>query len=183
MLVISNSVITGEFMKNVRWIGLLISSTLMSACVPTNTRQADLSTWFKGNYGQNLTAVITKFEPGRGTGATYKRNSLDRLRLNLTTNRDGYITIVSIDEKMRFGLLDQFYFHAGDQVLPPAGTEWKIQSSNGLRRLRAIFTDTPPAAKFPNSKFNDDIDQVTVTYLNRSNANIRDVAETYFILQ
>ncbi|WP_027891244.1 DUF4384 domain-containing protein [Calidithermus chliarophilus] len=158
----------------------LLLVSLLSACT-LYVRSASVGVGF----GVNLDRVITRLEPDRGTGASYRPG--DRIRFIITLTQPGYVTLVSTEASGYSNTLGTYYLDAGTTILPPPGQgvgyyQVAYDSPSGVERIRAIYTNTRPSGsvriegRFSNDEFNN---QVRI-YFERNIAQARDVADSYF---
>ncbi|WP_027892899.1 DUF4384 domain-containing protein [Calidithermus chliarophilus] len=161
----------------------IVLALAAAGCGPSvvTVRSGDLGTWFKGQYGLELTQVIKRFEPGKGAGAAYRVGEAVRFVLNL--DRQGHVAVISLDLDAQSTprLLGRYFLAAGDQVLPPPGgpSEYRLSPPAGWQRVRVIFTDR----QGPSALSARDGDAATAAYIRSSGATVFDVAETYLVIR
>lgn len=157
---------------------------LLSACT-IYVRPGSLSLGFRGSFDLSPTPIITRLEPDRGTGASYRPG--ERIRFVISLTQPGYVTLVSTEASGYSNTLGTYYLEAGTTLLPPPGqgADYYLvdpSSPYGLERIRAIYTNTQPRGylsirgTFSNDEFNNQIR----LYFERNLAQTRDVAESYF---
>lgn len=168
----------------VRVLFALSLLSLLSACT-IYVRPGNLSLGFRGSFDLSPVPVITRLEPDRGTGATYRPG--ERIRFVISLTQPGYVTLVSTEASGYSNTLGTYYLEAGTTLLPPPGqgADYYLVdpgSPYGLERIRAIYTNTQPRGylsirgTFSNDEFNN---QIRI-YFERNLAQTRDVAESYF---
>jgi hypothetical protein len=132
------------------------------------------------SYRLDLTPAILRFEPDRGAGATYFVG--EEIRFLLTLGRLGWVTLVVIDPDGRTYELDRFYLGRGTHVLPPGAYRYRLVPPRGLHRVRAVYTEAPPADRVRLEGVFTDWDARLRVYLEASGARGYQVAETHFYL-
>ncbi|RDI95375.1 DUF4384 domain-containing protein [Meiothermus sp. QL-1] len=131
-----------------------------------------------------LSPVITRFEPDRGPGSSYRVGESVRFWLSLT--RPGYITLAAIDPDGVAYEFDRLFLNPGTHLLSgPPGYRYELRPPLGLQRVRAIYTDTPhpPGLVLRGRYTASGWEQQTYLYIERSGSRVRDIAETYFYIR
>jgi hypothetical protein len=157
--------------------------SLLPACT-LYVRSGSFSLGFRGSFDLSPVPVITRLEPDRGSGATYRPG--ERIRFVISLTQPGYVTLISTEASGYTNTLGTYYLQAGTTLLPPPGQgdHYLVDPASpyGLERIRAIYTNTQPKGylsiqgTFSNAEFNN---QIRI-YFERNPAQIRDVAESYF---
>jgi len=159
---------------------LSVLALLLSSCT-LYLKPGDVS--FRLRFGVELTPTIVRLEPDRGTGSTYFVG--ETIRFIVSTDRSGYVTLVSIDPDGSSDVLTTRFLDAGTYVFPLTGegVQYTLAPPRGLQRVRAIFTDRPSSVSFRGTYTDDGWDRQTTFYIQRSSSRIQDVAETYFYIR
>ena len=93
-------------------------------------------------FGVPLHNVITLFEPTRGQGAGYRIG--DRISFNVRTDRDGYLTLTSIDEDGFVHTFARNIFIRGGRTVTLDGPDsrhvFSVEPPRGVVRVRASFS-------------------------------------------
>ncbi|SDF10113.1 protein of unknown function [Thermus arciformis] len=152
---------------------LVLLAGLLSAC--TVTLEGLTLT-----YRLDLTPAILRFEPDRGTGATYFVG--EEVRFFLTLESPGWVSLVVQDPDGHTYELDRFYLPRGTHVLPPGAYRYVLTPPRGLHRVRAVYTDTEPGALRLEGVYTDWDARLRV-YLEASRARRYQVAETHFYVR
>ncbi len=152
---------------------------LLSACRVVVT-PTDVSLGVSGSYSP----VISRFEPDRGVGASYRVG--EEVRFIITLQRSGYLSLVAIDPDGRsYEFEHGVYLAAGTYVLPLAQMRHRyvVDYPTGRQIVKAVFTDTRPSGvRFQGVYSNDGFKERLRLYFNQSYASVRDVAQTYFYI-
>ncbi len=159
---------------------LALLAGLLAGCVP-GTRSS-LSVGLR--FGLELSPIITRFEPDRGAGASYRVGESVRFVVSLT--RPGYLTLVGLDPDGVAYEFDRLYLNPGTHLLSgPPGYRYELRPPLGLQRVRAIYTDTPypTGLVFRGTHTLQGWDQQTSIYIQQSGSRMRDVAETFFYIR
>jgi len=157
---------------------LALLAVLLSGCFPSRS-----SFTVSLRFGLELSPVITRFEPDRGQGASYRVGESVSFLIALT--RPGYVVLVGIDPDGVTYEFDRVYLNPGTHRLSgPPGFRYEVRPPLGLQRVRAIFTDTPHPSGFVfRGRYSLELwDQQTSLYILRSDSRVRDVGETYFFI-
>lgn len=152
---------------------LALLAGLLSAC--TLTLEGVTLT-----YRLDLTPAILRFEPDRGTGATYFVG--EEVRFFLTLESPGWVSLVVQDPDGYTYELDRFYLTRGTHVLPPGAYRYVLTPPRGLHRVRAVYTDTEPGALRLEGVYTDWDARLRV-YLEASRTRRYQVAETHFYVR
>jgi len=159
----------------------LILLGLLSACTLT-IRPGDVSVGI--GVDVELTNVITRFEPDRGTGSIYYVG--DEVRFVITLQRPGYISLIAIDPDGRtYEFEHGLYLSAGTHILPPPEThhQYIADYPTGKQRVRAVYTNSRPTSVHFQGIYNRErFNERLRLYFNNCYATNRDLAETYFYI-
>lgn len=124
--------------------------------------------------------LVQNFQPDRGEGSTYFVG--ERIRFNLRTARDGYITVVSLDPDGRGDVLVRNAFVRSGNSVIGSQNELQITPPRGLQRVRVIFTTVRPSntivfsGRYDRGEWNT----YTESYVRPYGVEQRDVYETFF---
>lgn len=165
-----------------RLLLLSLLALALSSCT-VYLRSGDLTISFKTRFGVELSPVITRFDPDRGTGGVYRVGESISFIISLT--QPGYITLVGIDPDGRTYEFDRMFLREGTHVLSgPPGQRYLLTPPVGTERVRAVYTNTPPSTTVGfNAVYKDDgWDRQIALFFEQSRSQIRDVAETYFYI-
>jgi hypothetical protein len=69
----------------------------------------------------------------------------EEIRFLLTLGRPGWVSLVVIDPDGHTYELDRLYLERGTHVLPPGAYRYRLVPPRGLHRVRAVYTEAPPA--------------------------------------
>jgi hypothetical protein len=156
-------------------------SALLSACTIT-LRPGDVQVGVSVEFG--LDDVIARFEPDRGTGATYRVG--EEVQFVITLRRPGYVSLVAIDPDGRtYEFEHGVYLGAGTHVLPLPSMRrrYVVDYPTGRQRVRAVYTDTRPGSVYFRGVYSTDgFNDRLRLYFKQSYAQVRDVKETYFYI-
>ncbi|WP_027481451.1 DUF4384 domain-containing protein [Deinococcus pimensis] len=127
--------------------------------------------------------LVTNFQPDRGEGSTYFVG--ERIRFNLSTARDGYVTVVSLDPDGRGDvLLNNAFVRAGTSTIG-ADNRFQITPPRGVQRVRVIFTTERPSSTlvFRGQYSRGEWNTYTESYVRPYGVEQRDVYETFFYIR
>jgi Domain of unknown function (DUF4384) len=130
--------------------------------------------------------LITSLRPDRGEGSSYAVG--ENVRLSVTTQSAGYLTLVALDPAgVGSVIVQNARIAAGTTTFPRAqdGASFTVAPPRGLQRVRAIFTRTQPTTSFA---FEGSYDagrwnSATNSYTQGYAVGDRDVQETYFYIR
>jgi hypothetical protein len=158
---------------------LALLAVLLSSCFPS---RSSLTVGLR--FGFELSPIITRFEPDRGRGASYRVGESVSFIISLT--RAGYVALVGLDPDGTAYEFDRVFLNPGTHVLSgPPGFRYELRPPLGMQRVRAIYTDTPyPSGFVIRGTYGlERWDQQISIYLERSGSRVRDVAETYLYIR
>jgi len=158
---------------------LALLASLLASCFPS---QSSLTVGLR--VGVEFSPVITRFEPDRGQGASYRVGESVSFIISLTWA--GYVALVGIDPDGLAYEFDRVFLNPGTHVLSgPPGFRYELRPPLGLQRVRAIYTDTPhPSGFFIRGTYSlERWDQQTAIYIERSGSRVRSLAETFFYIR
>jgi hypothetical protein len=152
---------------------LVLLAGFLSACTVT---LEGLTLTYRFGYSP----AILRFEPDRGAGATYFLG--EEVRFLLTLAEPGWVSLVVQDPDGYTYELDRFYLEGGTHVLPPGPYRYTTAPPPGLHRVRAVYTESPPAGVRLQGVYTNWDARLRV-YLEASGARRYDVAETHFYVR
>jgi len=162
-----------------RILPLILLAVLLSSCFPVVRPEVAVGLRF----GFELNPIITRFEPDRGQGASYRVG--ERVNFVVSLTRPGYVALFGIDPNGVTYEFDRVFLNPGTHLLSgPPGFRYEIRPPLGIQRVRAIYTDTPHPSGFVfrGTYSQEGWEQQTSIYIQLSGSRVRDVAETFFYI-
>lgn len=95
----------------------------------------------------NLTRLITVFEPSRGQGASYRQG--EAIAFNVYALQDGYLTLTALEPDGNVYVFSRNIFIRGNQRILLTGPSDRFtfgietNAPRGIHRVRASFTTNP----------------------------------------
>ncbi|MGL4612132.1 MAG: DUF4384 domain-containing protein [Trueperaceae bacterium] len=169
-------------------IGLFIVFVItlgLSACRVVVT-PADVSVNATVRFGIEVSPVIQRFEPTRGSGSSYGVG--EAIAFQILTDRSGYVTLSAIDPDGSVYVFARNLYVTGGQPTTLSGlnsrTVFTLQPPRGLHRVRASFTPSPTTSSanaYINVRGESSWTRIIINDVEPF--NVRDIAETRFFLQ
>jgi Domain of unknown function (DUF4384) len=136
----------------------------------------------------NLTNVVSVFEPSRGLGATYRQG--EAIGFNVYALQDGYLTLTALEPDGDVYVFSRNIFIRGGESVLLNGPDSRhtfgieVDAPRGIHRVRASFTSSPTdisVVTYSNVIGDDGWTQSIRTDI--SPYTVRDIVETSFFVQ
>src|SRR5690625_433841 len=123
-------------------LAFIALATLLAGCTVYFDDGTSFRMRIQGTFGVQLSNVIERFEPTRGHGSSYRVG--EEIAFNVRTNRDGYLTLSTINSDGRVDTFVRNIYVRGVRTVTIDGADarhiFRVKPPRGTLRIRASFT-------------------------------------------